>query len=223
MTLNSVAGEQKGGFRLDTTRVIFPSENESTSFRAVNSTKENVWLLKAWVSEFESTNTDNIPFFISPPLIRINENESTQFRINKLPEANHLPKDKESIFHVNVMAVPPSRDTKDNAGYVELSVVHQIKLFYRPKSIDNKKDIEGVHKKIKVIRDKEGVRIKNPTPYYASLGNVLLNDKEVRGETSNTIAPFSDLVIPSKDNVKSITFQLINDFGGLSRPVSVIL
>lgn len=222
MAFYAAAAEKKGGFRLDTTRVIFQSENVSTSFRAVNSTKENVWLLKAWVTEFNSANVDDMPFFISPPLVRINENESIQFRINKLAEAELLPKDKESVFHVNVMAIPPSGDAKDSGGHVAFSVAHQIKLFYRPKSIDNKNDIENIHQKIKVVKDKDGIKIKNPTPYYASLGSLILNEKELKVEASHMIDPFSDLVIPSKEFVKSISFQLINDFGGLSKPVSVV-
>ncbi|ASQ15704.1 molecular chaperone [Enterobacter cloacae] len=213
---------KKGGISLDVTRVVFTSDNESVAFRVNNSSKEDVWLLKSWVSQFENYNDKSVPFFITPPLIRINEDEKRQFRINKLDDASLLPSDRESIFHINVMAIPPVENKKTAAGHIELTIMHQIKLLYRPASIEDRKEIESLNKKIQISKTNNGVKLKNPTPYYASMGRLALNNKNVTDESFQMIAPFSEINIPSKAPVKTVDFNLINDFGGMTRSVSVV-
>lgn len=58
----------------------------------------------------------NLLFFITPPIVRLNENESIQLRINKLSDIESLPTDRESVFSINVMGIPP--EDKSNAGEV---------------------------------------------------------------------------------------------------------
>ncbi|HBA9569389.1 TPA: fimbria/pilus periplasmic chaperone, partial [Escherichia coli] len=45
-------------------------------------------------------------FFITPPIIRLNEKENIQLRINKLSDIESLPTDRESVFSINVMGIP---------------------------------------------------------------------------------------------------------------------
>ncbi|EKB5803145.1 molecular chaperone [Salmonella enterica] len=217
----SLASNKKGGIGLDATRVVLTSAKESASLRA-NNTSSNVFLLRAWITEYDSENTKDIPLFITPPLVRVNENESIQFRINKLSEVNSLPKDRESVFHINVMAIPPSVSKSKEHGKVELSLIHRIKLFYRPDALNNKKELKDIYKKIKVEKTIDGLRLNNPTPYYASMGNILVNNKSAPDDYSYMIPPFSEITVPYKQPVNSFGFQLIDDFGALTRPVNVI-
>ncbi|EHR9183167.1 fimbria/pilus periplasmic chaperone, partial [Escherichia coli] len=97
----SVLASQKG-ISLDATRVIFDSENDSVSFSVKNTSSDMVFLLKSTVDDYFTDDT-KVPFFITPPLNRIDANNNVQFRINKLDSAVDLPKDRESLFAINVL------------------------------------------------------------------------------------------------------------------------
>ncbi|HDS7672836.1 fimbrial biogenesis chaperone, partial [Escherichia coli] len=81
---------ETGGIYLDTTRVIFDSNDLSTKVKFNNNTDKN-WLLRAWVSDYNSKNK-NDNFIITPPLYKISANESFQFKIDKLKE--NFPNDR---------------------------------------------------------------------------------------------------------------------------------
>ncbi|EFA4871048.1 molecular chaperone, partial [Escherichia coli] len=101
------------GLGLDVTRVIFNSSKQSVSLRANNTSEKDIWLLRSWITDYY--NEDNkSPFFITPPIIRLNEKESIQLRINKLSDIESLPTDRESVFSINVMGIPP--EDKSNSG-----------------------------------------------------------------------------------------------------------
>lgn len=212
---------EKGGIGLDVTRVIFPSSEESISLRVNNSSSSDVWLLRSWVSEY-TKNEIKAPFLITPPLVRINQGERIQLRINKIVDLNKLPKDRESVFNINVMAIPPEGKEKKNSGRIQFSVNNRIKLFYRPESINNRKKLENLVDYLKVAKTEKGLKIINTAPYYATLDNILINGKLFDNRNDYMVAPFSTLEIQGKD-IKTFTYQLINDFGGWSKAVDISL
>lgn len=211
----------KGGIGLDVTRVIFPSSEESISLRVNNTSASDIWLLRSWISEY-TNNEIKAPFLITPPLVRINQGERIQLRINKIADMNKLPNDRESVFNINVMAIPPENKEKKNTGRIQFSVNNRIKLFYRPESINNRKEIENLANNLKVVKTESGLKIINPTPYYATLDNILINGELFDKRNDYMVAPFSTLAIQGK-NIHTFTYQLINDFGGWSKAVDISL
>lgn len=213
--------KDEGGIGLDVTRVIFPSSAESVSLRANNTSANSVWLLRAWASDYK-TNSIKTPFFITPPLVRINPKESIQFRINKLNDSSSLPLDRESVFSINVMAIPPQADSLDeNKSHIQFSINNKIKLFYRPNSINNLKSIDKIPELIQVKNYGSKIEIKNPTPYFVTLDKIKINNTKLK-DGDYMISPFSSINIDWK-GAHIVAFQIINDYGGLSKPVSIYL
>ncbi|ENI3490166.1 fimbria/pilus periplasmic chaperone, partial [Salmonella enterica] len=99
-----------GGFYLGQTRVVFPSDKRSVSLQVTNQDAKKDWLLRSWVSQYDDKNKSSIPFIITPPLYRLDGNNSIQLRINAV-DVSKLPTDRESVFRINVMAIPPETAT----------------------------------------------------------------------------------------------------------------
>ncbi|HHL8295411.1 TPA: molecular chaperone [Escherichia coli] len=221
LIVSNAYAKDEGGIGLDVTRVIFPSSAESVSLRANNTSRNSLWLLRAWTSHYDSDSTKT-PFFITPPLVRINQKESLQFRINKLIDSSSLPSDRESVFSINVMAIPPQVSSSDgNKSHIQFAINNKIKLFYRPDNINNSKSIEKIPELIQVKNNQTSIEIRNPTPYFVTLDKIKVNNAEIKNG-DYMIAPFSSINIAWKD-AHSFSFQTINDYGGLSKPVHIYL
>ncbi|EFD0973712.1 TPA: molecular chaperone [Escherichia coli] len=207
------------GLGLDVTRVIFNSSKQSVSLRANNTSGKDIWLLRSWITGYY--NEDNkSPFFITPPIIRMNENESIQLRINKLSDIESLPTDRESVFSINVMGIPPE-DKSNSGGSIKIAINTKIKLFYRPESINDKQRILNIHNEIKLKKINDKIEIENPTPYFVTLDKIKVNNKLIK-DGDYMISPFSKIKIDAK-SAHVFTYQIINDFGGWSNPVSISL
>ncbi len=205
-----------GGLGLDRSRIIFNEDDSSVSFTAKNNSPKIVALLKAWVDDYYSKEGD-APFFITPPLNRIDPKNNIQFRINKLGNISKLPNDRESIFTINVLAIPP----KNGAPSVQIALNTRIKLIYRPKAINRKRDIDNIQERIEIFKDKRKVVIKNPTPYFATLKGVKLNGVTTK-EPAYMIKPFSSLSLDGV-NIRKVSFSLINDYGGITNTRTVMI
>ncbi|NPT87746.1 fimbria/pilus periplasmic chaperone [Escherichia coli] len=89
---------------------------------------------------------------------RIEPNSDIQFRINKLDSIERLPKDRESLFAINVLAIPPKKEKTE----VQMALNTKIKLIYRPREINDPLTIEHLQDKLILSKNKSGIRIENP-------------------------------------------------------------
>lgn len=210
----SVASQ--GGLGLDISRVIFNEDSSSVSFTAKNNSSTIVALLKVWAENYYS-DAPTPPFFITPPLTRIDPGDNIQFRVNKLEGVNKLPKDRESVFAINVLAIPPKKEK--NA--IQIALNSRIKLFYRPKEISKILEADNIQNEIKVSPISGGIIINNPTPYYVTLKNVRVNNVPTK-DFSYMIQPYSDMKIPCS-GARKITFSIINDYGATTPPREIVI
>lgn len=195
----------------DRTRVIFYSKDKAVSVGLENSRKDIPYLVQAWVDNEDSSRSKAL--IALPPLQRIDGGLRSQVRIMQIKEETvKLPQDRESLFYFNVLGVPPK---SDEMNVVQLAQQSRLKLFYRPQALGEKKD--EPERNLIVLRNSEGVTLKNPTAYYASL--VALGPeigKNFGTFDGTTIAPFSQQQLPG------ITFSnnriyvgYVDDYGGL--------
>ncbi|WP_459851353.1 fimbrial biogenesis chaperone [Citrobacter sedlakii] len=208
------------GINLDLTRVILDSQQKSASIKVNNFNNKN-WLLRSWISEYKNDEKNN-NFILTPPLYRISPDESIQLRIDYISQS--LPMDKESVFRINVLAIPAiqkdNSSTPQNSTNLQFAINNRIKLFYRPHKLNKQDIIDAAFKSLKVSKNKNNVQIKNPTPYYITMDDVKVNGKKVTSIEDFMVAPYSTLNIPER-NAISFSFTTINDYGGKS-PVTKI-
>ena len=118
------------GVVINTTRVIFPGNQENTEIQLTNS-GEMPSLVQSWVDEGDinsSPETSSAPFMVVPPVTRIAGSGGQQLKIRVLK--NNLPRDRESVFYLNVVDIPAKTATTGNT--LQFALRTRIKLFYRP-------------------------------------------------------------------------------------------
>ncbi len=203
-----------GAVSMDRTRVIFDGSQKSISLNISNSNKQLPYLAQGWIENTEGQKIQS-PLVVLPPVQRLESGQSSQVKIEALPEINTLPQDRESLFYFNLREIPPKSD-KPNT--LQIALQTRVKLFYRPKAIIPEKN--GTPWQEKLIMEKQGDQfiIKNPTPYYVTIINATDNPK------STNAKEFTPLMLPpfSQDNLglkasllgSSPVLTYINDFGG---------
>ena len=94
---------------------------------------------------------------------------------------NKLPTNKESIFYLNVLDIPPNSPEQEGKNALKFAMQNRIKLFYRPAGIApvNK----ATFKKLLVNRSGNGLVIKNDSANWVTISDVKANNVKVNYET----------------------------------------
>lgn len=137
------------------TRFIY-TENEKEITISMNNTADRPALAQVWLDNGDSKQTPEMiktPFQITPPVSRLEEKGGQVLRI-KLTDTNGIPKDKESLWWLNILDIPPaiksSKTSVDNS--LQLAIRSRFKFIYRPEGLGNP---ELVMEQIKIKSDKK--------------------------------------------------------------------
>ncbi|AYA08756.1 MULTISPECIES: fimbrial biogenesis chaperone [Rahnella] len=201
------------GVTVGATRVVFSSDMKETSLSVNNTGIDSAFLVRSWVSNFEDESKASIPFIATPPLFRIEKNQNSIIRI-ALKSAAGLPQDRESIYWMNVLVIPPSQKKSDEGGSLQFSVNNRLKLIYRPAALNNQ-DLKDIYSKVKFSRSGEGLTVTNPTPYYVSFGKITVNNSPVT--ESVMVPPLASTKIKKAPMGNDVSWTVIDDYGGISK------
>lgn len=207
------------------TRVIFDAAQGETTVRLTND-NDRPALVEAWIDAGDiaaTPDTAHTPFLLTPPIFRMDAHKEQSLRILYVQGAKPLPSDRESVFWLDVLEVPPKPSGPEYAGknYMQFSVRTRIKLFYRPAKLPGDPLKAPQQLAFRIAPGKEpALEIRNPTPYYITIGSVTLgNDSNPVKDASGMVAPFGDLRLPLHDVTRTpapgtpIRFTTINDYG----------
>lgn len=208
---------QADGLTLGATRLIYDATKKEASVPLRNEGKSVPYLVQAWISDIDRK-TDNIPFIATPPLFKLSQNSDSNVRVVYVQTSNSLPSDRESLFLLNVRAIP-AVEKNDAPQRIIIATQNIIKMIYRPAGL-NSKEAGLAGQKLNVSTVSGGVSINNPTPYVVTLTAMTVNGKKI--EHSGNLLPHASMTIPVGNvAVHSVTFNTINDFGGLDTPRKV--
>lgn len=195
-----------GGILVGRTRVIYNADKKEASLPLSNNSSTNPYLIQSWIENLDGKT--RAPFVVTPPLFRLNAKEENNLRITYT--GKELSQDKESVFYINVRAIPST--PKNDVNELKLVVKTRIKLFYRPEKIAG--NASDARKSLKFSRENGQLHITNPSSYYVVLsylmvGNSLLKDIDM-------IAPGSQFTVklPDNNSGNTIEWRAINDYGG---------
>lgn len=205
--------QANAGVTVGATRVIFASDMKETSLSVNNTGSDSVFLVRSWISNFDEVNKSAVPFISTPPLFRIEKNQNSIIRI-ALKSGAGLPKDRESIYWMNVLVIPPTQSKNEDVGRLQFSVNNRLKLIYRPEALNNK-DLKDIYTKIKFTRTGEGLTVSNSTPYYVSFGKITINNSQVKDNVM--VPPLGSIVIKQAPSGSDISWTVIDDYGGVSK------
>ncbi len=209
--LAASAASNAEGLTLGGTRLIYEAAKKEASIPLSNSETRTAYLVQAWVTDLQG-GEQHIPFIATPPLFKLGASGDTSVRVayTATPE---LPSDQESVFLLNVRAVP-SVEKKDNPARLIIATQNIIKLIYRPEGL-NSREAGLAWQKLTVSRTATGIAFGNPTPYAVTLSSVTVDGKKI--ERPGNVLPKSTAVVPVRQGtISHVTFSTINDFGGLS-------
>ncbi|UGS41330.1 molecular chaperone [Pseudocitrobacter corydidari] len=199
------------GFSLGQTRVIYNESDRQSTVRLINSGKDDYYLVQSWINQTENEDSPRANnFIITPPVFKFLPESENTLLIKALNE--NFPSDRESLFFLNVKAIPATDSSVKNK--ITFATKSVIKLIYRPKSL-NAQDAANAWKKLEITAQPGKVTLRNPTPYVINLGVLMVNG---RSEKISYAPPFGEYTVTLKDNarVTSVEYNVISDFGGAS-------
>jgi fimbrial chaperone protein len=152
-----------------------------------NSDDRNTFLIQSWVENSDGKKDGR--FVITPPLFVMQGKKENTLRI--IDATNHsLPADRESLFWVNVKAIPSVDKSQMKANTLQLAITSRIKLFYRPLGLNPAPD--KAWEQLRFRRSAGVLTVINPTPYFLTvvqlnagtriLGNTMVAPKGEYGE-----------------------------------------
>lgn len=205
----SLPVQASGGIALGATRVIYPADAKQTSLAITNSNKQERYLINAWIEndrgQKEKTFAVTPPLFVSEP-----DSENTLRIIYAGPQ---LPADRESLFFMNVKAIPSvNKANMEGKNVLQLAILSRIKLFVRPKNLAMPP--EEALSQLRFERAGNQLKISNASPYYVTLVNLQLGGQKLE---NIMIAPKNSAqqALPAGAS-GALSWQSVNDYGAIT-------
>ncbi|EGT5682430.1 molecular chaperone [Cronobacter turicensis] len=198
-----------GGIVVGATRVIYEASKKEAALTIKNNSATSPFLLQSWVDNGDGKTRG--PFMVTPPLFRIEPSEDHELRITK---TGNLPDDRESLFYLNIRAIPPSSPEAVNT--LKLVVKTRIKLFYRPKKL--LADAQTAYQQLKFHLAGDQLVVENPTPLYLVFDSLKVGATRI--QSADMLAPFASqrFALPTKETGREVSWRVINDYGGVTKP-----
>lgn len=199
------------GLGLGATRLIYLQDKKEASVPLNNVGDGVPYLIQAWVTDFSQKEND-VPFITTPPLFKLASQSSSMVRVVYTGK-RALPTDRESVFLLNVRAVPAvAKESSPNR--LTIATQNIIKLIYRPTGLTVKGAGEA-WRQLRVTPGTGSVTFNNPTPYVVTLTRLKINGQTV--ERPGTLQPFASQAIKAPvGKINNVSFSTINDFGGIT-------
>lgn len=115
---------------LNNTRVIFPAQAKKVTVPLTNHSSKPV-LVQSWLDNGDAASDPALtatPFIIIPPVTRIDGGKSQTLRLLAI-NTSALPRDKESVFWLNVLDVPVKPAAEDK-NRLQVALRSRVKLFF---------------------------------------------------------------------------------------------
>lgn len=212
LLLSSVSAQ--ANIVINGTRVIYPGANKDVIVQLINNGSDSS-LVQAWIDDGDINSTPetaNVPFLLSPPVVKVSGESGQQLRITKVGAP--LVADRESVFFLNVLDIPPTPENLKGANTLQLAIKSRIKMFYRPSGLKEK--ASSSIEKIELQAVAKGFNVINKSAYFFTLANIDQHDKKHLLVDSVMIAPFSSTFVESKESVSKnapYTMMYIDDLG----------
>lgn len=209
------------------TRVIFPGMEREVSVKLDNNGQQPA-LVQAWIDKGDiraAPNAVETPFVIMPPVFRMEPAKGQTLRLIYTQEP--LPQDRESVFWLNVLEIPPKSNTEADANLLQMAFRSRIKIFFRPKGLDAEGALDAPkHVAWRLIKAEHGgyaVEGSNPTPYHVNIATL-----QVRSGTHAFDAADGGMMSPGGSHVFALqglsvqrsgalefSYSFVNDYGSV--------
>ncbi|ELM8978239.1 type 1 fimbria chaperone FimC, partial [Escherichia coli] len=198
------------------TRVIYPAGQKQVQLAVTNNDENSTYLIQSWVENADGVKDGR--FIVTPPLFAMKGKKENTLRILDATN-NQLPQDRESLFWMNVKAIPSMDKSKLTENTLQLAIISRIKLYYRPAKLALPPDQAA--EKLRFRRSANSLTLINPTPYYLTVTELNAGARVLE----NALVPpmgESTVKLPS-DAGSNITYRTINDYGALTPKMTGVM
>lgn len=193
------------GVGLDATRVVYPAGQKEASLGVRSLKDTDSFLIQSWVENAEGNKVSS--FVITPPLFLMQGKKENTLRIVDNTNGS-LPNDRESLFWLNVKAIPSMNKNQEQQNTLQFAITSRIKMFYRPTTI--KLAPEDAPAKLTFSHQGSTILVNNPTPYYLTVVAIEANGVALK---DTMVSPMSSLTLSPASSASTISYRTINDFG----------
>jgi chaperone protein EcpD len=220
-----LAGNADASVTIGGTRVVYPLDQREVTVKLDNDSKAPS-LVQVWMDDGHpdaKPGDIKVPFVITPPIFRMDAKKSQTLRVMYSGEA--LPTDRESVYWLNVLDIPPKVAGTTDANTLQLAYRTRIKVFVRPAKLPGKPEEAPAQLTWKLAQAPggkgEALSVSNPTPYYVSFSEVDVESggHTYRNEKGGMVAPHATEVLPvAQMNAvpagAKVHYTAISDYGG---------
>lgn len=210
--ISLIASSSQANISLGVTRVVFNEGSKDVTLFVRNSAKETPFLVQSWISDPVNNDKATDQFLLTPPLFRMGAGEENLLRI--VDTSSSLPEDRESLFKINVKAIPPAPDKEKSANTLQIALKTTIKLFYRPAFMKAMK-MEDEVPKVRWRYSGDKITLLNPTPFNIALTKVIFNRSQTADTQSGLSAKGEIAITAPKKGISDVEIEYINDYGGV--------
>lgn len=191
------------------TRVIYPAAQKEVTVQLMNQGDRSA-LVQAWIDDGDTQTPPEklqVPFLLTPPVVKVKGNTGQQLKI-KFTKAN-LPQDRESLFYLNVLDIPPNEIHDSENNKLKFALQNRIKLIYRPASIKsvNKETFSRLH----IKRASDGLTVENDSANWLTITEIK-GAAKINKETL-VLPPRANLKLPGTPHTGKYAVTLIDDYG----------
>ncbi|WP_447751108.1 fimbrial biogenesis chaperone [Pseudomonas nicosulfuronedens] len=166
-------GQAQASIVIAGTRVVYDAGQREVTVKLSND-GQSPMLVQSWIDEgnVEATpDTSAAPFVLTPPIARIDPGKGQALRVRFMGQ-KALPQDRESLFWLNVLEVPPA--SADSQNKLKIAFRSRVKLFYRPAGLPSNPVAAAEQLQWSLQRNGAGwtLECRNDSPYYITLGKV---------------------------------------------------
>lgn len=196
------------------TRVVYPEKDKEVSLKMTNNGKSPV-LIQSWVDSGDRNSRPDdaqAPFTLTPPINRVDPGKGQSLRIRYTGEP--LPKDKESIFYLNVLEIPAKVNNAEGKNMLQMAFRSRLKVFFRPDGLAM--SASDAQQQVKWSRQGTTVTATNPTPYFINVA-YFSDQREGKASIGNggMIAPGTTKTFTLSHRTDNYFPFIINDFGAM--------
>jgi chaperone protein EcpD len=219
-----MAGVAHASVTISGTRVVYPLDQREVSVK-LNNDSRMPSLVQVWMDDGRANaqaSDSKAPFVITPPIFRMDAGKSQTLRMMYAGDA--LPQDRESVFWLNVLDVPPKADAGPDVNTLQLAYRTRIKVFMRPPKLPGRPEDAPQMLDWKVVPAPQGggdaLAVSNPSAYYVSFSEikVVANGRTYIKEAGGMVPPHGREVIavPQMSGVQAakVHYTAISDYGG---------
>lgn len=206
------------------TRVVYPGNAREVTIQLTNN-GSTPSLVQAWLDNGNprvSPDKSDAPFVLTPPIFRIDPHKGQTLRLMYTGRA--LPQDRESVFWLNVLEVPPAPSGEAGKNYLQLAFRSRLKVFFRPVGLPGRAgDAPGkLHWKVVPTDGGLSLECDNPTPYHVSFSRlgVVVGGHAYTYAKGGMVDPRAKAAFPLEGlsavpaTGTEVDFTTINDYGG---------